>query len=171
MSVTVVPWNLPRKTTPCQKPNDSRCYFPSCKPGGPWGKAWFHRAKELKIYCTINPPKANNLKGFKPLGARIWWWEPRSWRLQELVSPSIPSFQLHPGFMVFTPFLCSSVPCRHSPPSLWFIITLVHHCFHWEPPGSTPSIWGCSVMWEHKSFLKSSVCAAAAHCTGGVLVF
>lgn len=73
MSVIVVPWNLPRKTTHCQKPNDSRCYFPSCRPGGPWGKAWFHPAKELKVYCTINPYKANNLKGFKPLCARISW--------------------------------------------------------------------------------------------------
>lgn len=116
-------------------------------------------SKGIKSTLYNKPP--SDLKGFKPLGARISWWEPRSWHLQELGSLSIPSFQLHPGFMAFTPFLCSSVPCRHSLSSLC-LHHLVQHCFHWEPPGPAPSIWGCSVMREHGSVLKSSVWLSGA---------
>lgn len=137
MSVTVVPWNVPRKTPHCQKPHDSRCYFPSCRPGGPWGKAWFHPAKELKANCTINPHKANNLKGFKPLGARIPW---------SVVGASI----LAPaGAGISLPSLLPAASWVYGIHSLSLLLSSlqtfttfslhpVHPWFHWEPPGSCP---------------------------------
>lgn len=136
---------------------------------------WFHPAKELKVYCTINPHKANNLKGLKPLGAGILWSAVGASVLAPAGAGSlfIPPFQLHPGFMAFTPFLCSSVPCSHSPPSLF---VPVHRRFHREPPGSCPVRLGvlsdvgtrvfpkilCVAHWGHTST------AAAAPWTGGV---
>lgn len=123
---------------------------------------WFHPAKELKGYCTINPRKANNLKGFKPLGARILW----SMVGASILAPAGAGISL-PSLLPAASWVCGIPSLSLLLSSLQTFSTFslhpVHHCFHWEPPGSSPWIWGCSVLWEHGSFLKSQCGSVGPH--------
>lgn len=134
---------------------------------------WFHPAKELKAYCTISPHKANNLKGFKPLGARISW----SVVGASILAPAGAGFSL-PSLLP----VASWVYGIHSLSLLLSSLqTFTTFSLHPSPRFTIASIgslqapalwiWGCSVLWEHGSFPKSSVWlspVAAAPWTGGV---